>query len=582
MAREPVKLNSPVSSAGQIGNRASYMRPGNDRSGSKALADALGSLSGSLKGVNQQVDRYQNAQRQSELQAAQKSQNEEIQRQTLRGIKDGEAGVSSRGSSVQDSPLFHQAYQEGRMGADYARTVANMERETNWDAFGDDVEDGHNKLQAFLLDQGEAMMSGYPPEMQAKMMAEYRTYANKKMSTQATEAKQRRLEHMGEDLVSTLEGQISVAGTPEELQATLSEAATLFAKAGVDNPSGVVGNALIVATSLTQSPETITAVLEDKEFAKTLSSDTRVALIDARDKAVAKKERLDAAVDAKEYKNFRKQYGSMLLDTVVQGRENPARGMEMADQVRDYAMSYAAQNPELAPQLIALADKAEDMFLAKPAEALKGAALAPHKVKLQREMAGVETQAEAMELVYAYEAATGDTTNYATNLVLSWGNEDVKIDSHDAFMAGKDLMLSQGKSLIAAMGTEGTKIYDSNDLEFGGNLLGSTAVVVKNRIRTKVIESGLPENEWIQANGGHEGIQDLYKATFTAAFVEQWNMTGAGEAVADVKTNSAWWTQAQRNPHLWPALEQTSGGQQWLAMKNDPAAEGVDPKAFAD
>ena len=83
MAREPVKLNSPVSSAGQISNRASYMRPGNDRSDSKALADALGSLSGSLKGVNQQVDRYQNAQRQSELQAAQKFQNEEIQRQTL-------------------------------------------------------------------------------------------------------------------------------------------------------------------------------------------------------------------------------------------------------------------------------------------------------------------------------------------------------------------------------------------------------------------------------------------------------------------------------------------------------------------
>lgn len=582
MAREPVKLNSPVSSAGQIGNRASYMRPGNDRSGSKALADALGSLSGSLKGVNQQVDRYQNAQRQSELQAAQKFQNEEIQRQTLRGIKDGEAGVSSRGSSIQDSPLFHQAYQEGRMGADYARTVATMERETNWDAFGDDVEDGHNKLQAFLLDQGEAMMSGYPPEMQAKMMAEYRTYANKKMATQAAESKQRRLEHMGEDLVATLEGQISVAGTPEELQATLSEAATLFAKAGVDNPSGVVGNALIVATSLTQSPETITAVLEDKDFAKTLSSDTRVALIDARDKAVAKKERLDAAIDAKEYENFRKQYGSMLLDTVVQGRENPAQGMERAAQVRDFAMSYAAQNPERAPQLIALADKAENMFLAKPADALKGAALVPHKMKLQRDMNNAETQTEAMELVYAYEEATGDTSNYAFNLVNNWGNEDVKIDSHDAFLAGRDTMLSQGKSLMAAMGTDKKAIYDSDDLEFGGNLLGSTAITVKNRVRSMVIDSGLPENEWIQANGGHQGIQNLYKDMFTTAFVEQWNMTGAGEAVADVKENAAWWTQAASNPDLWPALEQTSGGQQWLAMKNDPETKGLDPKVFGD
>ena len=69
-------------------------------------------------------------------------------------------------------------------------------------------------------------------------------------------------------------------------------------------------------------------------------------------------------------------------------------------------------------------------------------------------MANAETQAEAMELVFAYEEATGDTSNYATNLVTNWGNEDVKIDSHDAFLAGRDTMLSQGKALMAAMGTD--------------------------------------------------------------------------------------------------------------------------------
>ena len=70
MAREPVKMNSVTSASGRVSNRAAYMRPGRDNSGSKALASALSSLGGSLDSVNKQVDRYQNAQRQAELEAA--------------------------------------------------------------------------------------------------------------------------------------------------------------------------------------------------------------------------------------------------------------------------------------------------------------------------------------------------------------------------------------------------------------------------------------------------------------------------------------------------------------------------------
>ena len=151
MAREPVKMNSVVSAQGRVGNRAAYMRPGRDNSGSKALASALSSLGGSLESVNKQVDRYQNAQRQAELEAAQVEQNKKVAELMVQGTRDGRDGVNNS-ADLQDSPLFHQAYQEGRMIADYDKTVATMEREVNWSAFSQDVDDGHNKIQQFLLD----------------------------------------------------------------------------------------------------------------------------------------------------------------------------------------------------------------------------------------------------------------------------------------------------------------------------------------------------------------------------------------------------------------------------------------------
>ena len=87
MAREAVKLNSPVSSPGQVGNRAAYMRPGSDRSGSKALAEALNSIGSSIKAASSQVDRFQAAQRQAQLEEAQRFQNQEVARSTLETLQ---------------------------------------------------------------------------------------------------------------------------------------------------------------------------------------------------------------------------------------------------------------------------------------------------------------------------------------------------------------------------------------------------------------------------------------------------------------------------------------------------------------
>lgn len=582
MAREPVKLNAPVSSAGQVSNRAAYMRPGRDNSGSKALADALSSLGGSLQSVNNQIDRYQNAQRQSELVAAKKAQDVEVARLIVEGQNDVQDGVDRR-ASLQDSPIFHQAYVEGRMIADYDKTVATMDRETNWTAFSQDVDDGHNKIQQFLLDQGEAMFAGYPPEMQAKMMAKYREYANKKMATQAVEAKQIRLDNMGEDLITSLEGQISIGSSVEEIQATMSETATIFAKAGVENPSGAVGNALIVATSLTNSPETLTAVLEDKDFAKTLSTDTRVKLTEARDAAVKKQQQLQNAMETREWESFREQYGREVLKAYSAGKENPAAGMEVAATIREQAMAFAHKYPERAPQLLQMADRVEKSFLEPAAEPLKGAALAPHKTELRRRLSSADTYNEAMEALLDYEETTGDTSTYGTNQILTWGNEDVKIDTHDAFISQKNVLVQSSKTLVSSMPSQDNPILDDNDVEYGGSLVRNTAEEVSFIIRRMEADSGLPHNEFIQSVGGYRGIQDLYTQTFATSMAEQWDATDAGNSVRDLDNPEArkWWTNAERNPQLWAALSLTKDGQNWLAHK-ETVTGGVDPSAFAD
>lgn len=442
MAREPVKLNSPVSSAGQISNRASYMRPGNDRSGSKALADALGSLSGSLKQFNGQVDRYQNAQRQSELQAAQKAQNEEIQRQTLRGIKDGEAGVSSRGSSVQDSPLFHQAYQEGRMGADFDRTVARMERETDWTAFNNDVDDGHNKLQAFLLDQGESMMSGYSPELQAKMMSNYRKYANGKMGAQATAAREKRISNMGEDLTTSLESLMVTSGDPEELRAAMSEASTIFAKAGVENPSGKVGDALITAATLTRDPDVIDRVLSDPDFAKTLNTDTRTRLSAARNQLDAQ----ETAIENRERADYNRAFNDTAASATMEAMQMSQGGdMRGAVDTLDAMLATAYAHP----------DESVGLTAVNSLSAIKRAMLAPPpEAKLSKDA----------------ELSLRMAANKELQLLAANGASDLEMQAAVAPYLERGMSVSQGMTSISTAVRFAGERTDSFSGQFNNNL----------------------------------------------------------------------------------------------------------------
>lgn len=368
MAREPVKINSVVSSPGQVANRSAYMRPARDSSGSKALSEALGSLSGSLQQFNNQVDRYQNAQRQAEIEEARKYADEQKALAYLQGTEDGQAGVS-RGSALQDSPLFHAAYQEGRMLADYDRTVSEMERNTDWAAFANDVDDGHNKLQAYLLDNGEKMTAGYSPEIQAKMLTSYRQWANGKMAEQAAGARAKRIEYMEEDLTTSLESIISTSGDPEAIRAAMSEQATIFAKAGVANPSGKVGESLIAAAVLTRDPDVIDKVLSDPEFAKTLNTETRVKLQKARDQLDAQETAIENRERSEYNRVFRQASAAATMDAMKLLDSGNTRG---AVDTLDAIIAQAYQHP----------DSTVGLSVVKSLEAMKSAALAPPTAKL--------------------------------------------------------------------------------------------------------------------------------------------------------------------------------------------------------
>lgn len=368
MAREPVKINSVVSSPGQVANRSAYMRPARDSSGSKALSEALGSLSGTLNNFNAQVDRYQNAQRQAEIVEARKYAEEQKHLAYLQGSQDGQAGVSVRGSALQDSPLFHAAYQEGRMLADFDRTVTEMERNTDWAAFSNDVDDGHNKLQAYLLDAGDKMAQGYSPEIQAKMLESYRKWAGGKMADQAAGARQTRISNMQEDLTSSLENILVTSGDPEAVRAAMSEQATILAKAGVANPSGKVGESLIAAATLTRDPDAIDRVLSDPEFAKTLNTDTRLKLQQARNQLDAQETAIENRERSEYNRVFRQNSAAVTMEAMKMLESGNTRG---AVDTLDGMIAAAYQHP----------DSTVGLSVVKSLEAMKSAALAPADVK---------------------------------------------------------------------------------------------------------------------------------------------------------------------------------------------------------
>jgi hypothetical protein len=366
MAREPVKLNAPVSSAGQVSNRAAYMRPGRDNSGSKALADALGSLGGSLQGINQQVDRYQNAQRQSQLQAAQKAQNEEAARLQLQGIKDAEKGVSARGSYMADSPIFQAAYQESHLETSLNVRLAKEERERNWNEYALDVDNGHNRLQSDLLDLGEELMAGHSPELQAKFYSQYRNWANQKMQTQAEGARLQRLKNIGEDGTNDVMALMTTGAPLEAIMARVEEMNNLAAAGGAENPSSYGANAVMVAAELEGRTDILQALVNDKDHMKTFSSEQRKAIQDKM-QSLEREDRAERSyMESQMNKQFAKAKGQIALDAMMQFAENPDAGPQIAKNFKGQMVALAKEDPKNAMAYLNLADSMYDTMIPDP------------------------------------------------------------------------------------------------------------------------------------------------------------------------------------------------------------------------
>jgi hypothetical protein len=372
MAREPVKLNAPVSSAGQVSNRAAYMRPGRDNSGSKALADALGSLGGSLQGINQQVDRYQNAQRQSQLQAAQKAQNEEAARLQLQAIKDAEKGVSARGSYMADSPIFQAAYQESHLETSMNVRLAKEERERDWNSYSQDVDNGHNRLQADLLDMGEELMAGHSPELQAKFYSQYRQWANQKMLAQAEGARLQRLKNIGEDGTNNVMSLMATGAPLEAIMSSVEEINNLAAAGGAENPSSYGANAVMVAAELEGRTDILQALVNDKDHMKTFSSDQRKALQDKM-QGLEREDRAERNyMETQQNKAFARAKGQIALNAVLQFGENPDAGPEIAKNFKGQMIQMAKEDPKNAMAYLGLADSMYNTMMPDPEAMFEG------------------------------------------------------------------------------------------------------------------------------------------------------------------------------------------------------------------
>jgi len=369
MARQPVKLNAPVSASGQISNRAAYMRPGRESSGSQALASALNSISGSLSEVNRQVDRFQAAQRQSEIEAARKFQNEEIARLQVQGVQDAERGQSTRGSFMQDSPIYQAAYQEAHMGAAMSKRMTEEETGRDWDAYSKDVENGHNRLQSDLLDLGEDIMAGYSPEVQAQFYPRYREWAAGKMLAQAEGAKATRLKNIGEDGVTTLESMLVTGASIDEITATIEEINNLAAAGGATEPSAVGANALMVAAELNNNIPVLEAAISNKEFMKTLSASQRQAMQDKLDVMINDERRESAYNESQRNKALGKAKGQAYVGMVQAFAENPDGGVEIFKGFQSQMMALAQEDPARATQYLGLAEQTKRMLIPDPEEA---------------------------------------------------------------------------------------------------------------------------------------------------------------------------------------------------------------------
>ena len=368
MARQPVQINSVTSASGQVGNRAAYMRPGRDNSGSKALASALSSLSGSLGEANRQVDRYQSAQRQAELEEAQRFQNQEVARLSAEGIRDAEKGVSARGSYMIDSPIYQAAYQENHLETTMAKSLREFEIKTDFDAYNKDVDDGHNRLQQDLLEVGEGIMAGYSPELQAKFYPRFREYANKKMIAQADAARIQRRQNIATDGTENLRAMFDLGASTGEITATVEELGNLLAAGGVDKPSEAAVAALMIAGEQAGA-DTLEALTKDKDFMKSLSATARNNLLGQIDKMRGKERGEAAYMRQQEQRAMNEQKGTAILALVSGASNAPGDVPQMVNQFEDAMMSMAAADPARASSYLDTASRMRNALM--PSEDLE-------------------------------------------------------------------------------------------------------------------------------------------------------------------------------------------------------------------
>lgn len=419
MAREPVKMNSVTSAAGRVSNRAAYMRPGRDNSGSKALASALSSLGGSLDSVNKQVDRYQNAQRQAELEAAQKTQNEEVARLQLQGIKDAEQGVSARGSYMQDSPLYQAAYQEAHLETSMSKRLAQVERELDWNSYNQDVDNGHNRLQADLLGIGEDIMGGHSPELQAKFYTRYREWAKGKMAAQAEGARLTRLKNIGEDGAADLQSMMATGSSIEEIMSRVEEMNNLAAAGGAENPSQVGASAVMVAAELEGRTDLLKALVADKDHMKTFSADQRKAIQDKM-QSLEREERSEAAyMESQQNKAFARAKGEAALSAMVAFAESPESGPAIAKNFKAQMMTLAQEDPRNAVTYLSLGDRMYSTMMPDPESIYEGDPGA-------RVLAFIQAKKDMEYLGYSADLNNPETAEYVTSLL-----ESVHPDDHN-------------------------------------------------------------------------------------------------------------------------------------------------------
>jgi hypothetical protein len=273
---------------------------------------------------------------------------------------------------MADSPIFQAAYQESHLETSLNVRLAKEERERDWNAYNQDVDNGHNRLQADLLDMGEELMAGHSPELQAKFYSQYRQWANQKMSAQAEGARLQRLKNIGEDGANNVMSLMATGAPLEAIMSSVEEINNLAAAGGAENPSSYGANAVMVAAELEGRTDILQALVNDKDHMKTFSSEQRKALQDKM-QGLEREDRAERNyMETQQNKAFARAKGQIALDAVLQFGENPEAGPEIAKNFKGQMIQMAKEDPKNAMAYLGLADSMYNTMIPDPEETFEG------------------------------------------------------------------------------------------------------------------------------------------------------------------------------------------------------------------